>query len=192
MNTESEKWILRQQLLSQLKGQDSVVRQNKSKSVLEQLKKLPDFVSSKSIMFYISLSEEVDTLPLLKETIKSGRTVTIPYINKVSNSLISVSISDPDNDLTPGSYGIMEPKAHLVRQYDVNLLDLVFVPGLAFDREGHRLGRGKGYYDRFLKTLPSYVKRIGLAFDFQILDIIPVNQHDERLDQVIVSADGNN
>ena len=75
-----------------------------------------------------------------------------------------------------------------MKAFDVNRLDLVFVPGLAFDLKNHRLGRGKGYYDRFLKTLPAHVKRWGLTFDFQLFNSIPVDGSDAPVDKVITNG----
>lgn len=82
-----------------------------------------------------------------------------------------------------GQYGILEP----VKKCRVSpeKIGLVVVPGIAFDKKGNRLGRGKGYYDRFLELLPESVPRIGLAFDFQILPFLPVNPHDLSVDSTI-------
>ena len=85
--------------------------------------------------------------------------------------------------LIKGPYGVRQPSART--GVSLSKLDVVVVPGVAFDRRGNRLGRGKGYYDRFLKKLPKKTHRIGLAFDFQILPAMPVSRHDLGVDKVL-------
>ena len=90
--------------------------------------------------------------------------------------------------LRRGAYGILEPKKESCKPLDLSALDLVLVPGIAFDKKNHRLGRGLGYYDRFLQNLPSHIPTIGLAFDFQVVPRLPHLQvHDAQLSHVIVN-----
>ena len=186
MNIDDQKAKFRQVILEKLKGQPQEARRLKSDLISKRLQETPDFKHSKAVMFYVSLSSEVDTLPLLEKELHSKkRCVVVPWVDRRNETLISVEIHDWKKDLVRGAYGILEPRGDLVRSFDLNRLDLVLVPGLAFDREGHRLGRGKGYYDRFLKRLPRHVKRFGLAFDFQLFDAAPVGNLDVPVDRVI-------
>ncbi len=153
--------------------------------ILDKLSRLSEFKASRVIMFYVSMLEEVNTIPLLKRVLKEGRVVAVPFVDQKNRSLLSVQITDPDNDLVTGSYGILEPKKHLVDHFDLSELEMVLVPGIAFSRTGHTLGRGKGYYDRFLSSLPKKVKTIGLAYDFQLMDSVPVSDLDIPVGQVI-------
>ena len=155
--------------------------------ILDQISRLSEFKNSRVIMFYVSMLEEVDTLPLLKKVLREGRVVTVPFVDQKTRWLLCVQITDPENDLVTGSYGILEPKKHLVDHFDLTELEMVLVPGLAFDRTGHRLGRGKGYYDRFLKSLPKQIQTVGLAYDFQLMDSIPVNDLDIAVRRVITN-----
>ena len=182
-----DKASFRGTVLKQLSKQPPDLRRSKSKAILEKLKRAPEFRKSKAVMFYVPLSEEVNTMPLLKETLEGGRCVTVPWVDKKQSLLVSVQIHDPESDLVPGAYGVLEPRADLVSPFDINRLDIVLVPGIAFDRRGRRLGRGRGYYDRFLKALPPRVKRYGLAFDFQLFDTIPAGDSDACVDQVITN-----
>ena len=88
-----------------------------------------------------------------------------------------------ENDLATGCYGIKEPTGKVFT--DFAKIDVAIIPGVAFDRQGHRLGRGKGYYDRLLSVMPQ-VYKIGLCFDFQVVDNVPVDSHDIRMDEVII------
>jgi len=93
-------------------------------------------------------------------------------------------IKSPDQ-LVPGRFGILEPPQFASMCVDVAAADLVLVPGLAFDAEGRRLGRGRGYYDAILEKTSAGCRRIGVAFDLQIVDQVPVEGHDQRVDAVL-------
>ena len=86
-------------------------------------------------------------------------------------------------DLQQGAYGIMEPCGEVFTDYDS--IDVAIIPGMAFDKQGHRLGRGKGYYDRFLSKIPK-VYKIGLCFSWQLVDEVPCDEHDIIMDEIIV------
>ena len=184
---EIEKISFREAVLKELKRQPLDLRREKSQTILEKLSHLKEFKSSHVVMFYVSMLEEVETLSLLQAVIKEGKTVTVPLVSRKSGLLVSVEIHDPNQDLEPGTYGIFEPKNHLIKPFDLSKIDFVIVPGIAFDRFGYRLGRGKGYYDRFLPTLPSHTFKVGLAFDFQVFDEIPKNELDVKMNQVITN-----
>ena len=174
-------------MLAQLKGQPTGQREEKSKIILERLRGFREIQEAEAIMFYVPLDEEVDTMPLLRETLAKGKSVVIPWVDRKSGSLLPVEIRDPSHDLTRGTYGVLEPKTKLVHPFNTARLSAVLVPGLAFDRRGRRLGRGRGYYDRFLKTLPGSVRGFGLAFDFQVLDLIPASDSDICVDQIVTN-----
>ena len=187
MDVYLEKEKIRRTVLEELEKQPLDERQKKSSEIIEKLRRSPEFQASRAVMFYAATPFEVDTIPFLKEVLKSGRVVFLPFVDEASKSLLSVQIRNIEQDLIHGTYGILEPRRELVKAFDINHLDLVLVPGLAFDRKSHRLGRGKGYYDRFLKTLPAHVKRWGLAFDFQLFDSILVGDADAPVDRVITN-----
>lgn len=91
------------------------------------------------------------------------------------------------SDLKEGAFGIMEPCGEVFADYQA--IDLAIIPGMAFDRQGNRLGRGKGYYDRFLPLLLPYIYIIGVCFPFQLLDDIPTEEHDIKMDTVLGITD---
>jgi 5-formyltetrahydrofolate cyclo-ligase len=96
-------------------------------------------------------------------------------------------INDLDRDLAPGTFGIPEPIRAARRPVASRAVDLVFVPGLAFDRRGHRLGYGHGYFDRFLATLPDATPTVGLAYRFQLFDRLPTSAHDRAVSTVLTA-----
>ena len=150
----------------------------KSTLIKNNLFKLKYYKNSKTIMFFVSFNSEVDTHDMVRESLKN-KTIIIP---KVEHHEIQPSVILDFDNLIPGKFGILEPIEAMNIAY--KNIDLVLVPGIVFDREGHRIGYGFGYYDKFLKKVPKAVK-IGLAFDFQVVDRIPVETHDVPVDIII-------
>ena len=122
------------------------------------------------IMSYVSLKEEVDTIQIVNHIIKMNRVIWIPRCN--GNQLEAVEVTSLEG-LQPGRFGISEPGHDFSVLNEIQELDVIIVPGLGFDRFCNRLGRGKGYFDRFLSRLGNHPVTIGLAFDIQIIDYIP-------------------
>ena len=132
-------------------------------------------------MFYISFGGEVDTREMIKEAKKLGKLIAVPVSGL--KRTIRPCKWDGRQRLEKGRYGILEPMQKSF--FGIKALDLVIVPGVAFDRRGNRLGRGKGYYDTFLSRLPKDTPSIGLAFDFQILPTLPTTPTDVSVRRVI-------
>ena len=132
-------------------------------------------------MFYIAFDGEVDTQDMIKKARILGKIIAVPVCRK--NRQIMPCILNDKTKLVRGLYGISEPA--IKEPVSMQDLDLVIVPGVAFDKEGMRLGRGKGYYDRFLKKVHDRLPSIGLAFDFQILPSTPATSFDVSVDRVI-------
>ena len=180
----NQKNTIRQKILTLLRTQKEEDRLKKSKNIAKQLFRRPEFKSSKTILFYAAFDGEVDTSEMIKQAQKLKKRVALPKVNKSKKSFVPILIRNL-RDLIFGAYGIREPKHNSAHVLDSSGLDLVIVPAVAFDRENHRLGRGGGYYDRFLEKLPSGIPTLGLAFDFQIVDRLPRKQHDLAVDRVI-------
>ncbi|MCA9401536.1 MAG: 5-formyltetrahydrofolate cyclo-ligase, partial [Candidatus Omnitrophica bacterium] len=144
------------------------------------------YQQAQNILFYASFKGEVETFDLINTAIDHKKTVALPIADQKTKGLVPVRITNIQKDLSRGSYGILEPHHHPDNIIEVTSLNVVVVPGLAFDRKGNRLGRGAGFYDRFLRSLPSHVCTIGLAFDFQIFDTLPlIEEHDIPLSKII-------
>lgn len=151
----------------------------KSRVIGQLLLKLSEYNNSRTIMFYVSIGTEVFTHDLIRESLK-GKTVVVPKV--AHNEILPSVIIDFDNLVASGKFRIPEPIG--VMGIACKNIDLVLVPGIAYDRIGHRLGYGLGMYDKFLRQVPRAVK-IGLAFDFQVVDKIPAQIHDIPVDYVI-------
>ena len=174
--------------LEKLKIHKEVDRLRKSSLIKHKLFSSKEYKKAKTILFYSSFDGEVDTAEILREALKTGKHVALPVILEDQKMLIPSVVFDLDKELGIGPYGITQPKKNYLRPIDLSNLELVIVPGVAFDKKGNRLGRGKGYYDRFLKKLPSNTPTIGLAFDFQIVEHLPfVSDFDVAVKKVIAS-----
>lgn len=149
-----------------------------SLSLLKQLEQHPKFTEAKTILLYHSLSDEVDTHAFIDRWYVQ-KEIILPTV--VGDDLALYHYTGPQC-LSPGSYGILEPSGNPFTEFD--RIELAIIPGMAFDRKGNRLGRGKGYYDRLLPRLTQAYK-IGLCFPFQLLDEeIPHEKHDQPMNEV--------
>lgn len=173
---------IRSKIISTLKTQKEEDRNRKSKIIGSKLLRTQIFRKAKTVMFYIAFGGEVETQDMIKAAIQLGKIVTVP-VCKNNRVTLRPCILDEFAKLQRGPYGVCEPSTQ--RFVSPRYLDIVIVPGLAFDKKGNRLGRGKGCYDRFLKRLPKKIPTIGLAFDFQILPKIPAKTHDISVNKVI-------
>ena len=163
-------------------------RKEKSHRIWEQLQVLEEFQKAHVVMYYVSTSEEVDTHFMIDKTIQLGKQVVVPRISSEKDTQLIISVLfDRHADLERGPWGILQPKADAARSFPAADIDLIIVPGLAFDPQGHRLGRGKGYYDQFLSKKGCHIPTIGLAFDCQIVDSLPVCPHDVSVHKLLVA-----
>ena len=142
----------------------------------------PLLAEAQTIMAYYSLPDEVNTHALIDELVAEGKTVLLPKVMGADTMELRRYMGRAD--LQEGAYHILEPVGEPFT--DLSAIDLILVPGLAFDAAGHRLGRGRGYYDRFLHSRDgSYCVKIGVCFDFQKVDEVPVDAHDIAMDKVV-------
>ena len=177
--TEMDKKELRQYIRTQKRNYSPDKLQALSQDVLEQLENDELFVGAKRVMLYSSLPDEVQTHAFIEKW-RHDKVIILPTV--VGDDIIPVALAD-DTLFCEGDFHIMEPQSH---PYDGDF-DLIVVPGMAFDRNGNRLGRGKGFYDRFLSKHLE-VPRIGICFDFQIVDAVPADSFDILVHKVLPLA----
>ncbi|MEM2050147.1 MAG: 5-formyltetrahydrofolate cyclo-ligase [Thermoproteota archaeon] len=162
-------------------------RKDKSSKAVSKLKSLEEFSRAKCVMVYVSKEDEVDTIGLITDMLKSGKRVVVPLVDEKSRKLIPCEISSIE-ELAVGTFGLLEPDPEKARIVSMDEVDLMVVPGRAFDRNCNRLGRGKGYFDMFLKRFGEGKKVIGLAFSEQVFDSIPVNENDVKVNIVVTES----
>ncbi len=169
----------------------TLIRQRKGMVSEEQRRAASDAVCSRivrhdawqkasTIMLYNALSDEVDLSDLIKEALHEGKRVLLPVV--VGDSEMEVRLVTSATVFSSGSFGIREPEGEAF--IDFEEIDLAIVPGMAFDAEGHRLGRGRGYYDRFLPRLKKAFL-LGVCFSWQLVERVPTDAFDRRVDEVV-------
>lgn len=160
-------------LRNALSGSDRRVR---SQIICQKLIDTREYKNAKNIMLYMSFKSEVETDFLLAKAILDGKNVCLPKVIS-DTEMIAVSYT---GETEKGRWSIDEPVGETVNPENI---DMLVVPGAAFDKEGNRIGYGKGYYDRFLQNTHGYT--VGLAFDFQVFDNIPAEKTDVKIQSVI-------
>jgi 5-formyltetrahydrofolate cyclo-ligase len=174
---------LRKRILEIRKNLSETEVREKSDQIKKQLYAITPFAEAQTILFYVSYDNEVSTHEIIKGCLSQGKKVVVP-ISQIQTQSLLLSELHHWEDLEPGSYNILEPKKHAVKEVDIERVDLIFVPGVAFDKTGRRIGHGKGYYDRLLRE-SSHALSIGLAFEFQIVDRVPTEEHDISVNIIV-------
>ena len=162
----------------------------KSTAICKKIMTSPEFQAADEIFAYMSLPDEVDLSEVIKQAIQDKKKVALPKIISKTDNIMQFFYLDPQKALaqqtSTGAYGIPEPDENLPVAPDSALKTLILVPGRAFTKNGDRLGRGKGYYDRFLakKRLPN-ITVAGVCFDFQVLPEFPTDPNDVKMDIIL-------
>jgi 5-formyltetrahydrofolate cyclo-ligase len=148
----------------------------------------PSWASARGVLLTAPFRSEWDAHAVIDQALATGRDVSLPRVDARRRVLDPVRIVDPGRDLVPGFHGIPEPAAHCTPT-PIASIDWVLVPGIAFDRDGRRLGYGGGYYDRLLPLLPPGCRRVAGAFAGQCVERVPAAPHDARVDVLITEDD---
>lgn len=175
-----DKELIRNEKKSQRKNLTKEEIKTKSEKIFYTLFSSDALLGAKTIMLYLPSFNEVRTEAIAKKLLQDEKRVVAPVTNKENFSMTPYLIKDMQN-LQIGAYGIKEPKRDL--PIDKSKIDAVIVPGIAFDKSGNRVGFGAGYYDRFLKDFAGV--KIGICYDFQIVDKLDTKKHDIKMDYVI-------
>ena len=162
-----------------------------SRRICAKFTKMPAYAAAKTVMWYVDAGSEVRTRHTLPEVLTHSKRVVVPWCVIETNQLELFLLEDM-SELVEGAYKILEPKSELrnlaTKRVLPDELDLVMVPGTAFDVRGGRMGQGKGYYDRLLSGARPDAPLVGMAFDCQIFDEIPVAPHDVFMDTVLTET----
>lgn len=174
-----EKHELRKQIRAAKKAVPFCDKLRRSQPIMHQIEILDRFQQAETILLYWSMDDEVQTHDFVQKWFTTKR-ILLPCVD--GDNLRLRQYTGPENMCCGEQFGIGEPIGE--EFVDYSSIDLIIVPGVAFDRSGNRMGRGRGFYDRLLKTTPDAYK-IGVAFDFQIMDSIPTEPFDVPMDTVI-------
>lgn len=178
----AEKKALRAKILAVRRELKEAYRQKASQRMMDVFCALPDFKEPKVVMCYASMGDEVQILPLIQRWLDMGVTVTMPRVIS-KGQMEAVTLPDLDS-LVEGEYGILTPDPAKSQVVPPEELDMIVVPGVAFDTRGERLGMGAGFYDAYLRQAVR-AKRIALAYSCQLVANIPMEEHDELVHKII-------
>ena len=181
---------VRRFLRERLAGLSPQQRHAQSSSIASLVDGLPEWGAARAVMLYLALPDEVDTAELFARAFAEGKTVAVPrIIDPAARSMIPVHIHSLDEQkLQEAHFGIRVPLAE-PEEVPIGEIDLVLVPGLGFSRCGDRIGRGLGYYDRFLSHPDLRAVLCGLAFDVQMAATLPADDHDRPMDLVVTAGE---
>ncbi len=152
-----------------------------SATIVTKLLALPEYRRAATVMAYVDFRNEVHTASILENALHQNKRLLIPITDVPNKKLIPSQVLHFPDDLTPGTWGILEPKPQCVRPVDPGEIDLVIVPGVAFDTAGNRMGYGGGFYDRFLPGTRVDTTLVSMAFELQVRSNVYPAEHDVRI-----------
>lgn len=182
-----DKSTLRQRMLQQREQFSAEQRERWDREILRQLQKCERVRRAHTLMVYMSFRGEAGTDSILQWGLAEGKRLVAPVTRVRERELIPVEVRSL-RKLTIGAFGIREPLFHEERRVPLSDIDLILIPGVAFDVKGGRLGYGGGFYDRFLSRLEPHTWKIGLAYHWQIIEHVPMEPHDVLLDAIVCDS----
>jgi 5-formyltetrahydrofolate cyclo-ligase len=180
-----QKAALRANVRGAVKPLSSIQRHAASRAIRERILARQEWHNAASVLLFAPMADEPDIWPLLELALSAGKRVALPRFDRGKDHYEAAVIQDAATDVVVGKFNIREP-ASGCKAADLNRLDLALVPGVAFDRQGRRLGRGGGFYDRLLAAVSGTT--CGVAFDEQLVATIPVEPHDVQLNCILAPS----
>ena len=182
------KKFLRNKFLKLRTNMDKNEKRIKDEKIIEYILNNDLYKNAKNIFVFVSMDYEINTHELIKKAILDKKNVYIPYIKDKYDKMHISPLKDFDNDLEKGYFDVLSVKKELLCFKDKNILDLVITPALAFNKNGFRIGYGGGYYDIFFEDLKDNIKKLGICYDFQIIDENFEDSFDISVDYLITES----
>jgi len=185
MNMDSKK--LRTDILTQRDALSKAKQKEYSNRIMKSIIKMMPFQSATTIFTYVDFRSEVITTSLIEYMLECDKNVVVPVTLIKDKDLLAVSITEPARELAPGYCSIPEPIVAIreKQMLSPDIIDIIFLPGSVFDERGGRMGYGGGYYDRFVSAKAPQALRVGLAYEMQMVEHAPLQDHDEFLDFIV-------
>jgi 5-formyltetrahydrofolate cyclo-ligase len=179
-----DKEQLRKQMKRKRKSLSSEEKKLKDQSIYKQVISDKDYIAADSVFLFLSFGSEINTNIIIQNALDHNKRVFLPKV--VGENIELFEVENFEN-LKRSKYGILEPNAHCKR-IDNCGIDFILMPGLAFDQSGGRVGYGGGFYDRYISSLPKdeEIAKVAIAYDFQIVDHVPMSKYDIPVDRIIV------
>ena len=174
---------LRQQIRSALEKISPAVRAVESICLCDRLE--AQLRSARTILFFAPLPDELDVWPLLEKLLAAEKICALPFFDSATQTYSARRVQNLASDISIGKFGVREPVSSCP-EIPPEKFDLILVPGVAFDWNGNRLGRGQGFYDRLLEKIRGV--KCGVGYDFQLIGKIPMEPHDARVNFIVTPA----
>jgi 5-formyltetrahydrofolate cyclo-ligase len=184
--TDSTKSDLRHQVLAARERMDAASKQHALSRILPALVALPSYRAARKVAAYMSFGSEIDTGPFIETLLADQKSLVLPRVDTATHTLALHHVFERDR-LVAGPWGIKEPAADSPRT-QIDEVDFILVPGVAFDRRGQRIGYGAGFYDRLLARRHRHTDCVAIAFDCQVVPRIPTEAHDQPIDRLITET----
>jgi 5-formyltetrahydrofolate cyclo-ligase len=178
---------IRKSILENREAVDSETRKQWDRYIFNSLTGSDFYKKAKYIFAFVSFRSEVDTHNIILQALKDNKTICVPKIRSKEKGM-ELYIINSLEDLKSGYFGILEP-VEGCEEADIDKIDLILMPGAAFDRAGGRVGYGAGFYDRFISKLGRHADKIALAYHIQLMDSVPMDETDERIDGIITNEE---
>ncbi|SHK67724.1 5-formyltetrahydrofolate cyclo-ligase [Desulforamulus aeronauticus] len=187
---QEAKQMIRQQVLAARRSLTPTEALEKSSRITQRLLELPQYGKARTILTYLDFRGEVCTGSFISQALEAGKIIAVPLVNKTEKRMTPCQLVNYPEELVPGAYGILEPAPDKIRPVPVETVDMVLVPGVVFDEQGHRLGYGGGFYDRFLPQLRPDAVIVALAYELQIWpDLISLMADHDQPVAVVITED---
>ena len=177
-----EKKELRKIIKERKAALSSEERRRLSHDVCRKVMETDVWQKARTVFLYMAMDDEVDTRELIADGTRNGKTVVLPTC--VGDNLV-LRVYEGEESMVKGAYGIMEPTGRVMEEKDYGEIDLAVVPGVAFDKDGGRMGRGRGFYDRTLRKIPRCYK-MGVCWEVQMVEKVPMDEFDIKMNNVII------
>ena len=179
------KKLLREEIQSKLKERSPEEVKETTRRLSERLYDFANYLESKIVLLYSDRPGLVATREIIDRSYDMNKIVVLPVSGADTNKFQLMKLDYPDRELKPGCRGFMEPDPKICKTVPIDCIDIAFIPGVAFDEKGGRLGSGSGYYDALIPELPITTRKVSIAFEDQIVPVVPMESHDKYVDIII-------
>jgi 5-formyltetrahydrofolate cyclo-ligase len=190
MNIQARKQAVRQSIIAAREKMPAAERLRLSHVVVRSICDLPDYRQADTVLGYLNFGAELESELLVQQALADGKRVLLPRVNQASKHLDIYKVQDLQKDVAPGAWGIREPVVdRCIKEETLGTVDLILLPGVAFTREGVRLGYGCGFYDKLLAQLPHQPSLVAGAFALQVVQEIPQEKTDRNVGWLVTEAE---
>ncbi len=176
---------IREESKAKLKAFLKEDREHRTGQIVDRFLDFANFLESKIVLLYVSNAYQVGTREILEHAYQLNKLVVLPAFDPRDFSLKLMKVDNPDSDLVRGVRGILEPDPKRCKSVPIASIDIAIIPGIAFDEKGGRIGSGLGYYDRLIPKLIATTRKVSIAFEDQIVPLVPMEAHDRYVDIII-------